>query len=194
MLSEYQAALLDFYMGCLNYDGDASLCDLPFGGGESADAATIKVARLELPCDDGSTLFLSASLGPNDAPPERPHQFLGIYDSEAMALSELVAAACHYDGFVATLADGHTFPLGPRSHLRAGGYAGGLVLPAATYRYFQTERPLLAGIGTTVFAVLPIAAAELIRIRENGLEALLEQWDAARKDLLHVEGVGGESL
>lgn len=185
-MSEYQAALLDFYMDCLNYEGDASLFDMSFADSEAALAPTVKVARLELACDDGSTLFFSASLGPNDSLPARQRQFLGIYDSDAMALSELIAAACHYDAYVGRLAEGHTFPLGPRSPLRAGGYAGALVLPAATYRYFKAACPVLAGVSTTVLAVLPITAAELMRRRESGLDALLGRWDADGKDLLHI--------
>jgi len=188
--TQEQRRLVAFYLERLGHEGPAELVDFSFAQMDPTKASTVRVARLRLPCDDGSELCFTGSLAEvSTAVSERSdhrHLFIGTYDSSTLSLSELVAAAHHYDHAVETLGYGHTFPLGDASPLRQGGYVAALVLEASIYRFFEDVADVLYAVPTSLFSILPISAAELALKVDRGLDALLDLWEQSRKDILHV--------
>ncbi len=188
--SEYQRDLVAFYLTSLRFKGDTELLDFAFGQGEPERAAMVKIARMCLRCEDGSKLWFAGTLGRVGSSyligQDHEHQFIGIFDSDDLALAELIASAYHYDHFVEPLDYGHTFPLPKKSSLRGEGYSSVIVLDGALYRHFETDQALVAGIPTKVFSVVPMSASELKLKKEGGVDALLESWDTERRDILRI--------
>jgi len=188
---EHEKALLGFYFLRLRYEGKAELLDFSFASDDPKRAGKVKVARFHLPCDSGDSVWFTGTLGIEAPPSENRsshhHQFVGIYDTNSLELSELVAAALHYDRTIAGLDYGHTFPLAPMSSLRLWGYSTALVLDAGLYEFFRDGEAEIAGVSTSFFSIVPIETQDLTLKQAGGLGALLEAWDRRRYDILKVK-------
>jgi hypothetical protein len=114
------------------------------------------------------------------------HQFVGISDQPGSTTERFVASMSHYNTVVSLLEVGHSVPLVPSSALRAYGYVASLILPSDTYAYFEGQWPVFEGVSTTLFAVVPVSAADLKIKRKGGLPDLWSHWDATGRDILHV--------
>lgn len=184
--------MVSLYGSALKYEGNTEVLEFSFGGDQPAVASVVRVARMCLRCSDGSGLWFVGSLGHRggsyDPELDHDHQFIGIYDSDELLLPELVASAYHYDHFVERLDYGHTFPLGPKSGLRVRGYTAAVILHGGLYEAFGSDhdRPLVAGVPTQLFAIVPLDQEELMQKRADGLDALLQRWDLSKKDVLHL--------
>lgn len=188
--AEYQKELAAYYVAALRYGGNVELLDFSFASEEAGRSATVKVARMKLPCDDGTTLWFVGSLSHNEASysigADHSHQYVAISDADDLALCEMVASTYHFDRFLEVLDYGHTFPLGPRSALRTRGYSAGLILGADLYEHFKDDESLILGIPTRLFSVVPITRSELEKKKIKGLDTLLEAWNASGRDFLHI--------
>jgi len=188
--ADYRKQLTVHYLKSLDYRGNTELLDFAFAQGDPDRAATVRIARMRLPCEDGSDLWFAGSLGHDRVTyvgdTDHLHQFVGIFDVEDLALCEMVASTYHFDEFVERLNYGHTFPLGKGSTLRLKGYSAAIILEARLYQHFQDDKCLISGIPTRLFSVVPITTAELELKKSRGLDALLDSWKASNRDLLHV--------
>jgi Suppressor of fused protein (SUFU) len=186
---EYETDLLRFYLASLKYEGATELLEFLLAQNEPQRRAVVKVARMELPCIDGSRLWFTGSLGhagaAYDVMHDHEHQFVAIVDQDARSLSELVASTYHFHRFVERLDYGHTFPVG-NAALHAAGYSAAIVLDSSLYQHFSRSEALVAGIPTKLYSVIPIEQKEFDTKRAGGLDALFDLWDAERKDILHV--------
>jgi hypothetical protein len=185
-LAPYQAVLLRHYFESLGSEGSADFIDFPFATGDLGMGLVVRVARIEMPCSDGSTLWFNGTLtGPQETTSDAV-QFVGIFDSDAPSLSELIATAGHYHSRVSALRIGDTVPLGPGSLLRGAGYRAFVVIEPDVYSFFASTESSILGVPTRLAAVLPIDAAELEVKKTKGLEALYEVWENTQRDLLAV--------
>jgi hypothetical protein len=188
--AEYRNQLTAHYLKSLDYRGNTEVLDFAFARGDPHRAATVAIARMRLPCEDGSDLWFAGSLGHRGATyvgdSDHRHQFVGIFDMEDLALCEMVASTYHFDEFVERLNYGHTFPLGKGSALRLRGYSAAIALESRLYQHFEDDECLISGIPTRLFSVVPITGADLELKKSRGLDALLESWRASNRDLLHV--------
>src|SRR5262249_3647175 len=148
------------YLRALGHSGPAELLDFSFAERDPASAASVRVARLSLPCDDGTSLWFTGSIGlvgPTSLiKTDHLHLFIGMYDSEAHSVAELPAAAYHYNLAVDQLDYGHTLPLGRASPLRSKGYSSLLILDAGIYRHFAEPPTRIGDVSITIFSVLPM--------------------------------------
>lgn len=186
----YRQGLILYYRGALKYDGDTEVLSYSFALRERDRGAVVSGARMGLPCTDGSEMWFLGSVGhaagsAYEVGKDHEHQFVGIFDSVDDVLLEMVCSAYHYHHFVAPLGYGHTFPITAR-RLVVRGFAGMIVLDADLYQHFDEGEVLIAGIRTVLHSVVPITAAELELKRRDGVDALLEQWDAVGHDVLHI--------
>ncbi len=186
----WQGAVVALLLDRLGHEGPAKLLDFSFASEDPERAATIRVAKVSLPCDDGSELVLSSALGlagrEDRAADASRRVFLGLYASNSVALAELVAASLHFHLFVEGLDVGHTFPLGRHSSLRRVGYQGALVLGGELYRPFKDVPAVIGGVPTVFLSVHPLTGDELSFKRERGLEKLMSRWRDERKDYLSI--------
>ncbi|HTP51488.1 MAG TPA: hypothetical protein VMK42_12375, partial [Anaeromyxobacteraceae bacterium] len=114
------------------------------------------------------------------------HQFVGAFLDDDIAFSELVAAAYHCSLVEKMLGYGSSFGLGERSPLRSRGYAGAVVLEPNFFPMFSDgERPELS-VPTTLFSVVPVTGDELNVKLSKGLDALLDAWSEAGKEVFRV--------
>ncbi len=188
-LSMYEEQVLQLYLSRLKCKGGVRLYELSFASGDAKRAGNVKVARMALPGDSGTSFWFSGTLGAGEkqrGPNAHEHQFVGIYDSSSFELTEMVASAYHYDRFVRVLGYGHTFPLARGLSLRASGYVYVLVLDAAVYAPLGELGGRIAGIRTTFFGVVPINSEELEIKKSEGLLSLMGKWDDEERDILRV--------
>jgi hypothetical protein len=179
--------MLGYYLASLGYDGGVEFLDFTFGETEPVRRARVRIARLRLPCSDGSELWFSGTLGEiEDGSSAHDHQFIGVYGWESPFLSELVASAWHFDHKVERLGPGHSFPLGRNSVLRTSGYTSALVLEGDIYQQFTEWQPEIVGREVSILAVVPIGEADVALKRRGGLEALMDEWDREGRDILEI--------
>jgi hypothetical protein len=192
LLTAYQRDLAQLYRARLGSLSEVGFFDFSFASADASKAATVKVARLQLTLVDGSSLWATGTLGSEritggSSAAAHEHQFIGVFDSGSLELSEFIAALYHFDLKVEALGDGHTVPLGQSSNLRRTEYSSGLVLRGEYLAPFAQPMPRLAGVDTTLFSVVVITEAEAERKRERGLEALMQEWRRSRRDSFHVD-------
>ena len=189
-LSRYQAGLLAFYSERLKQELAVSLFDFTYAAGDVERERVVKVARFPLVLSDNSLLWMNCTLGEgrsqNQERREHEHQFVGLYDSDSLALGELVGSLYHFDATISTLADTHTVPIGGASMLHGLGYTASLILRGSYYVPFGVPVPRLGDTVTSLFAVQLITDSELAVKKTKGTGELLQKWRADKRDRFHV--------
>lgn len=180
-------AVVGLYFRSLVVCEPAELEDWGFGA-SSGREVVVRVARIAIPLAEGGCVSFVGSVGWWDGGVETPLRklFLGLYDVESPALSELVAAAAHYDFAVASLEIGHTFPLGVGSPLRDCGYHAALILGADLYASFSSAEATLGGESVRLPSVLPLTSEELLAKTSTSLDEFLARQEALGRDWLRV--------
>jgi Suppressor of fused protein (SUFU) len=153
------------------------------GGGKIA----VEVIRIGFPYADGTEVTFCGTIG-DSGDAETGHYFVSLSDGSPFDTSTLAAAAHDYDRDTAVLAAGHTFPLSPKSSLRAHGFTSAIVLDASIYAPFEDAEELEQKLGCHFLAVVPITADELSLKKQRGLDGLLESWNDAHRDILSWRG------
>jgi hypothetical protein len=166
------------YRQALEYHRDIEFFDVQMCSG-TEQAAMVRIARFYLPCSDGSTLWLSASLGMTTKDANIKHHFVALGSSAEMLLPTLVAETFHFEQFLEPLGLDHTFPLGSASPLRSFGFTHALMI---TPTFGVREMATLAG-PVHLLQVVPITASELDLKVRSGIDALLASWDEQEEDI-----------
>jgi hypothetical protein len=193
-LTPYQEALLDLYRSRIEFAAAPTIHPVSFPPVSGLPPFETTLLRGELAMEAGEPpLWLYASLGDSarelGASVGHEHQFVGIYESDAVELMRLVAAARHFDMLVEPLDHGHTCPLDARedSDLRRRGYSHVLLLGIDLYgsmiRTLETAGNAdVRGVPTRFLAALPLTEPDMRLKKERGPGAVLEEWAAVGRD------------
>jgi hypothetical protein len=193
-MTPYQQSLLDFYRSHVELAGAPTVHSVTFPPFRGLPPFETTLLRGMLRMEAGEPpLWLHASLG--DSARElgtaigHEHQFIGIYESDAVELLRLVASARHFDAVVETLDHGHTCPLDDRedSALRGRGYSHVLLLGVDIYgsmiAALEGARTAdVRGVPTRFLAALPITESDMRVKKEHGPAALLQSWGEQGRD------------
>lgn len=185
----YCGELLTWYLARVPLvEGQVKLLDCSFRVPGTTASTVVRVASWCVLRDGAGGVWFHGSLselalGLVDG---HMHQFVGLYASSGAAMSEFIATAAHYDRYLGRLGFGHTVPLGSGSPLQSVGRSAFLLLDGGTYESFVPARDVVGGVETQVFAVIPISDAEWDVKKERGLSCLLDDWEAAGRDLFEV--------
>jgi hypothetical protein len=192
-LSSYQQSLLDFYRLHIEVEAPTvHAVTFPPAGGLPPFETTLLRAMLHMEAGE-PPLWLFASLGDTarelGAGTGHEHQFVGIYESDAVDLVRLVASARHFDALVEPLDHGHTCPLDDRQDtpLRRRGYIHVLLLGVDIYGGMiatlgGARDAEVAQVPTRFLAALPLTESDLRLKKEEGAPAVLLSWEEQGRD------------
>jgi hypothetical protein len=189
-LEQSERLVVAHYVRSLQVLREVELFAFRFGAADAERAAVVKIARIELSCSNAETLWFFGTLSISLSKHVGHHNvFIGIYDCRELFIGELVACMMHFDAMLEPLDVSHTVPLAPSSPLRSAGYVAAVILRPGLYPDFDgTNEDLTVGdLTARLLSVVPLKQEEWDLKRAHGLHALLDEWDRAGRDVLHIE-------